>query len=321
LAIDLSKLRQEVDATGSDLTKPSSGGGDFAPPAEGPTRLRLVSYIETGVHKTMFKGAPKVKPRSELTFELSGPKHEPRKLDDGTLIPFRITVKEVVGTTARNGYIKLFNLLNTEGKAKNFLGLLIDGAWRGNVSHYKFKSHDGSDRVVAQLKKDGAYQISPVSFEDPESGELRTVSVPPAITEPRVFLWDYPDLEQWDSLYIDGTRDDGTSKNYIQEKIKSAENFVGSPIYNLLIESGRADEAEPIQGAADEDEEGDEKPAAQSLETAAPAPAPAPAKPAAAKPAAAAKAPAKPAAPKAKPVAAKPAAKPAAPEGDPLQGL
>lgn len=327
MAIDLSKLRGEVADTGKDLTKPSTGGGDFAPPAEGPTRLRLVSYIETGVHTTMFKGAPKTKPRSEMTFELSGPKHEPRKLDDGTLIPHRINVKEVVGTTARNGYIKLFNLLNTDGTAKNFLDVLLDGAWRANVSHFKFKGNDGTDRVVAQIKKDGAYTIQPVSFEDPETGEVRTVAVPPAITTPRVFLWDYPDLDQWDSLYIDGTRDDGTSKNYIQEKIKSAENFKGSPIYDLLIESGRADEVIPA-GKVEKDEDGED-----ADEAAAPGPAsltePAPVAPAkpAAKPAAAAKpakapaAPAKATKPAAKPA---PAAKPPAPpadDADPLAGV
>lgn len=312
MAIDLKKLRGEVAETGKDLTKPSSGGGDFAPPAEGPTRLRLVSYIETGIHTTDFQGKPKIKPRSELVFELSGPKHEPRKLDDGTLIPHRITVKEVVGTTARNGYIKLFNLLNVDGTAKNFIDLLVEGAWRGIVTHTK-KVYGGSERTFANLKKDGVYQIQPVSFEDPETGEVRTVAVPPAITEPRVFLWDYPDLDQWDSLYIDGTRDDGTSKNYLQEKIKSAENFVGSPIYSLLIESGREAETVPAAGAAAEDEpdeEDDDKPAASLTEPAAPE---APAK-AAAKPA---KAPA--AAGKAKP-AAKPAAAPVA-SGDPLQGL
>lgn len=327
MAIDLSKLRGEVGETGKDLTKPSTGGGDFAPPAEGPTRLRLVSYIETGVHTTMFKGAPKTKPRSELTFELSGPKHEPRKLDDGTLIPHRINVKEVVGTTARNGYIKLFNLLNTNGDAKNFLDVLLDGAWRANVSHFKFKGNDGTDRVVAQIKKDGAYTIQPVSFEDPETGEVRTVAVPPAITSPRVFLWDYPDLDQWDSLYIDGTRDDGTSKNYIQEKIKSAENFKGSPIYDLLIESGRAAETIPA-GKVEKDEDGED-----GEEGAGPGPAsltePGPQDPAAQPPktkppAAAGKAPAKPkAAPKAAPKAT-PAAKPqglSEPDADPLAGV
>lgn len=259
MALDISKLRGEVAETGKDLTKPTAIGEGFAPPAEGPTRLRLVSYIETGVHRTVFKGSPKIKPRCEVTFELSGPKHEPKVLESGEKIPFRITVKEVVGTTAKNGYIKLFNALNTDGTAKNFVDLLLDGAWRGIVSHFKFKGNDGQDRIVAQLKKDGAYQIMPVSFEDPETGEVRTVAVPPAITAPRVFLWDYADLDQWDSLFIDGTRDDGTSKNYIQEKIKSAENFVGSPIYNLLIEAGREAETVPAGKVEKDEEDGEDE--------------------------------------------------------------
>jgi len=309
LALDLKKIRGEVAATAADLTKPNAGGGDFEPPQEGPTRLRLVSYIETGVHTTKSAFGEKRKPRAELSFELSGPKHEPKKLDDGTLIPFRVNVKTIVGTHVKNGYIQLFNMMNTDGAAKNFVDMVLEYAWRGVVSHYKYKGRDGKDRVLAQLKDKGAFQIFDTTFSDPETGDTRKVSVPPAISTPRVFLWDYPDLDQWDSIKIEGVRDDGTSKNYIQEKIKSAENFVGSPIYNLLIEAGRADETVPAGKveAEDDDAEGDEgeKPAGLTEPAATQAP----------------KAPAKAAAkPKAPP---KPAAKadPAPADSDPLAGL
>lgn len=301
MAIDLKKIRGEVAATAPDLTKPSAGG-DFADriPAEGPTRLRLVSYIETGIHTTKWQGAPKRKPRAEIGFELSGPKHEPRKLDDGTVIPYRIAIKETIGTTPRNGYMKLFNILNAGfgGGAKNFVDMLMEGAWRGTVSHYKFKGNDGQERVIAQLKsKEAGIQIAATEFSDPETGELRKVSVAPAVSELRLFLWDYPDLEQWDSLKIEGTRDDGSSKNFIQDKIRAAENFVGSPIYNLLIESGRKDEAIPLKADAAEEEDetgapaGDAKPAGASLDegVAPETPAAKPATKAAAKPKAAPK--------------------------------
>lgn len=304
MALDLKKVRQEVGQTGKDLTKPSQGGGDFAPPDIGPTRLRLVAYIETGVHKTMFKGAPKIKPRAELTFELSGPKHPPKKLDDGTLIPFRITVKEVVGTTPKNGYIKLFNILNVDGDATNFVDLMMEKAWRGTVSHYTFKGQDGNDRTIAQLKKDGAYQIAPTAFEDPETGETRDVAVPPAVSEPRLFLWDNADLDQWDSLL-----------DFQKDKIRKAENFTGSPVYLALAEAGREaefalSERGAKEAAAEEDEpegEAEAKPGAASLTD--PEPEPVAKKPG--------KAPAGPA------KASKPAGNTkAAPKGaDPLQGL
>src|SRR5690606_31873471 len=68
----LSKVRQEVGNTGPDLTKPQTGGGggDYVPPAEGATRLRLTGYVETGIHTKRQGGQSKTKPRVELMFEL-----------------------------------------------------------------------------------------------------------------------------------------------------------------------------------------------------------------------------------------------------------
>lgn len=304
----LSKVRQELGTTGPDLTKPQQGGsgGDYAPPDVGPTRLRLVGYVETGIHTKVSAGIKKTKPRFEALFELSGPKHPPKKLDDGRLIPHRVRVKEVLSTHEKANAIKLFNLLNVDGDAKNFVDLMMVKAWRGTVSHYTFKGTGGKDRTIAQLRGKGqGYQIFPTTFEDPETGETRSVAVEPAISEPMVFLWDYADTEQWDSL-----------DKFTKETIKKAENFVGSPIYTALIEAGReadtvpAADEETEQAEAAEPDEAQAEEAAPPAPSPAPAPAPAPAKPAAkapAKPKAAAKAPAQ--------------ANPAAGSADPLQGL
>jgi len=50
----------------------------------------------------------------------------------------------------------------------------------------------------------------------------------------RLFLYDAPTKQDWDSLFVDGTWDDGKSKNKIQEKIRSALDFPGSPLESLL---------------------------------------------------------------------------------------
>lgn len=263
MALDLTKiqaLQQQVADTGTDLNNASSGGGDYVPPAEGAVRVRLVGYVELGVHTTSYKGAAKTKPRCELTFELSGPKHEPKILDDGRKVPHLIRITETIGTHEKNGYIKLFKLLNTDGQAKTFVDLL-GKAWLANITHRKFKRTDGSDGVVANLRPEGgAYTFRPTTYEDPETNEARTVKVAPALTPLRLFLWDYADTDQWDSIFVDGTFDDGTTKNKVQEKIKSAENFVGSPIYNVLIEAGRSDELGRAAktGPADDDAQGDD---------------------------------------------------------------
>jgi hypothetical protein len=255
LALDLSKLRQEVGQSGPDFTKPSAGGGDFDPPAIGPTRMRLVGYVETGVHTVNRGGQKKTQPRVELTFELSGPKHEPKKLDDGRVIPFRVKVKEMLSTSERANLVKLFNLMNLDGNAKNFLDMLVDKGWRGTISHYKFKTPQGQERVIPQLRGKGTgFQIFPVEFEDPETGELRRADPAPAVSEPMVFLWDYADVSQWDSL-----------NDFVKDTIRKAENFVGSPIYLALAEAGRTDEYAvsergTAQDAAEEEAEAAEVP-------------------------------------------------------------
>jgi hypothetical protein len=50
-----------------------------------------------------------------------------------------------------------------------------------------------------------------------------------------MFLWDYPSKEAWDSLFIEGTWDDGKSKNMLQELCMSATNFDGSPLQQMLM--------------------------------------------------------------------------------------
>ncbi len=240
-------------ASNRDLTKPQEGGG-AEPPAAGVCRLRLVGYIETGVHTSEYQGTAKTKPRCEITFELSGPKHEPKKSEDGTLRPHLQVIRETIGYHVKSNYMKIFSLLNNGGEATNYLDLL-DTAYIGNITHVERVKPDGTKKTFANLKKDGAYQIKPTVFEDAETGETRTVKVNPAVSPVRWFLWDAPTLEDFDALFVAGTYDDGGTKNKLQQAIVTAENFEGSPIQRLLLEAGREipvfDKTEPV---ADEDD-------------------------------------------------------------------
>lgn len=242
MALDLSKVKalaEQVAATGKDLNNAQSGGGDYEPPAEGACRVRLVGYVELGVHTEISRQyGKKTKPRCELTFELSGPKHQPKDID-GTLYPHRIVIRETIGYNEKNGYMKLFKLLNTDGTAKSFADL-IGQPFRATVVHRKYKGNDGKERIAPQLKNTTGYTFQPPTYEDPETNELKTVRVDPAISPIRALLWDYADLDQWDSIFIDGQYDDGGSKNKLQLKIVSAENFEGSPIHRALVEGKRA---------------------------------------------------------------------------------
>ena len=63
------------------------------------------------------------------------------------------------------------------------------------------------------------------------------VPVPERLSPRKVFLWNKPNKATWDSLFIDGTYEkDGetVSKNFLQDTIKKALNFEGSPIEEML---------------------------------------------------------------------------------------
>ena len=292
MTLDISKLKALADKiaeTGKDLNNAQSGGGDYEPPAEGATRVRLVSYVETGVHtETSRAFGSKTKPRCELTFELSGSKHAPKDID-GTLYPHRIVIRETIGYNEKNGFMKLFKLLNKDGTAKTFVDL-IGKPFLAVVVHRKYKGNDGKERVAPQLKNTSGYTFSPVTYEDPATEQLVTIKVAEAITPLRWFIWDHADLDQWDAIFIDGQYDDGGSKNKLQLKIVSAQNFEGSEIHRALIEGKRtipvptAKDSAPSGTGDDGGDDGDGGEGAAEAPAAPPAPPKAKGKPTPAKP-------------------------------------
>lgn len=233
--------------TGPDLNKQT--GGDYKPPEAGSTQLRFIEYVETGVHTTGKEGSTfgqKTKPRAQFGFELSGKKHEPKKLDDGRIIPHIIRFELVIGQGKKNDYSKLFKLMVQEYPGKKNFAQLLGEAFRGTVIHREWKTASGDARVSADLKNgDAGFTITGVTYEDPETNEVKKLKVAPPISDLRLFLWDLADTDQWDSIFIDGTFEDGNTKNKLQEKIKAAENFTGSAIYDALIEADRGDELAP----------------------------------------------------------------------------
>jgi hypothetical protein len=275
--IDFKALGAKAAAEGADQTKTTAGGGDYEPPAAGPCRLRFVAYIELGKQKGTFQGKPNVKEKVQLTFELSGPKHQPKVMDDGTKLPHRITITENLSLNEKARFKKLFGVLNYKGDAQHMVQLLGE-AYKGVVIHRTFKGKDGKDRTVAELfdKAAGAFTIAPPRYEEvhPEDGPTGNwlpLKVEPAITPLKAFMWQYADKEMWDSIFIEGEyperKDDAgkvtapaKSKNVLQNTIKQATNFVGSPIYVALAAAGASlDIPDAEQGMAlDEEEEGED---------------------------------------------------------------
>lgn len=243
----------------TNMNESQKGGGDYVPPAEGLCRLRFVAYIELGKHHD--EKYNKTRDKVMLTFELSGPKHEPKKMEDGTLIPHRISITETLSLNEKANFYKLFRAMNYDGTCTH-IAQLLGNEFLGTVVHNKSK--DGK-RTYANLRGDSGYTIRKPYVEDPETGEVRKIPAAPQVSETRCFLWDYADKDMWDSIFIDGeyeqeTNDAGEvtrparSKNVFQERIKSAVNFKGSPIEEILehgaLNLGDGNQEEPADDPA-----------------------------------------------------------------------
>ncbi|MDO3559429.1 hypothetical protein [Ralstonia pseudosolanacearum] len=227
------------------------GGGEYVPPAEGFTRLRFVAYVELGKTETEYQGQKKIVDEVQLVFELSGPRHEPKVLENGEKVPHRMTITVTKSLNEKAQFYKLFKMMNYKGTAK-IMAQLLGEDFTGKVYHKKFKRKDGTEGVAAQLKNPdtGVFDIRPPFVEDAESGESKRVNVAPAITPLKLFLWDMPSKDMWASIFIEGQYEErkndkgevvapARSKNRWQERIKAGINYAGSPIANLL--SGAVD--------------------------------------------------------------------------------
>lgn len=244
---DINAAVQQAAAKGPDMNKAQKGGGGaYVPPAEGLCRLRLIGYIEGGKQRHEFQGAVSYKDKVKLIFELSGPKHQPRKLDDGTLIPHRITVEETLSLSEKAHFYKIFTAMNYDKQATH-MAQMLGREFLGTVYHRTSKNGN----VYAQLKGPQGYSIRSPYYEDPATGETHHIEAAPLMSELRCFLWEFPSKEMWDSLFIEGqyearTDDAGNviaparSKNVLQEWIMAASNWQGSPMHDIL-ESGSLD--------------------------------------------------------------------------------
>lgn len=228
------------------------GGGDYTPPAEGIARARFVGYIETGIHeRNVGPGKPPVqKPQVKLIFELSGPNHQPKVLDDGTKLPHRITVDENYSLNEKANFYKLFRRMNWKGTATH-MSQLLGEAFLVTIKH-KVSGEGDKKRVYANIRDDAGYTVQPPRYVDPLSNQTVEVPVDPPISALRLFVWNAPTellKPMWDSLFIDGeyparTDDKGNvtaparTKNVLQEEIKAALNFKDSPIFQLLQTGG-----------------------------------------------------------------------------------
>lgn len=195
-------------------------------PRAGVHLARLVEYIEVGDQDSGQYGIKKNNMR--LGFELLS-KDDIFEHDGKKCSPvFRTFDIPASGSPKAKSY-KLFtriNYLQKEGITS--FAQLIGTPVLIKIVHKT--SAKGKER--AELDMDYS-TYAPVKM-DPITGDAEDVPVPEQINDSKVFLWAAPTTESWDTLYIDGTNDDGSSKNFIQNMIKGAENFSGSPLEKML---------------------------------------------------------------------------------------
>lgn len=246
---ELAALAAETD----DQTE-TTVGGDFERrvPQEGLTVGRLIEYIELGVHGNKpYQGKPK--PDSDqvrITFELlSEKKGNIYEVDvDGgkKKLTEKVTVKLAKKQGEKAGFKKLFEVMRYGRPEIKHMAQMLGHAFKISIEHNK--SADGKETYANIRDKDGNWHISAprIVKEDPIEGtkEIITLNVPEQLTPSKIFLFNHPNKETWDSLYIDGTRtvkeegkpDREESKNWLQETILSAKNYKGSPLDALLNE-------------------------------------------------------------------------------------
>lgn len=221
-------------------------------PPEGFTPARLISYVEIGKHYQEFEGKKKDKPdnMARLVFELLGDQHRTEyEVDGETRVRYnRITEEIPISQNAKAGFFKLFNkMANGNDNIKHMAQMVGSAKFVIEVKHTVSKKD--KTKKYCYLKYDGEWKIQSNFMTNPMTNEVMEIPVPEAHSDLQILLWDHVDKQQWDSIYIEGTRkktigkgDDAkeveVSKNFIQEKCLAAENFAGSPLEALLAGLG-----------------------------------------------------------------------------------
>lgn len=222
----LQQVQQLVDAGAIiDMNEVTTGGG-FKIWPEGNAIARLIWYIETGNHaqKDHKSGVMKAPaPQMKMAFAMFSPNYTQDDGSPGIIISYDTTISQSEKANAT----KIFKKMNWKGTAKHFSQFLTE-PFIINIKQRK----DATGKVVGSYVdlKEISAPVEPLSKQPYSCPEVSTDLL-------KLFMWDTPTKEMWDSLYIDGTRDDGSSKNWLQEQIMKATNFPGSPIEQLIFGS------------------------------------------------------------------------------------
>lgn len=235
----------KVAEANEDQTVTTEGGDyEYTPPVAGKTVGRMIEYIELGKQKQKpYQG--KAKPDAEkvrVTFELLSPTKNIKEIEvngEKKKVAEYITVTVAKKFSEKASYKKLVNKL-IYGRPITHIARCLGNAYIFNIIHNESEVN-GVKKVYANIQDDNGWLIEPPKVEDAITGEVKNVNVPEHMNPLKIFLWDNPTKETWDSLYIDGTREvkngdktEQVSKNWLQEMILGASDYPGSKLQLML---------------------------------------------------------------------------------------
>lgn len=215
------KLEQFKDliqgANLDDMTQVETGGG-FEYPVGGCV-ARLVEYVEHGTQaRKPYQGVARdPAPEFHLGFALYS---QGFCKDDGTPRIYR-TFGITMSRNDKSRSYQMFQQMNWTKKHTHFAQMLGDAIL---VSFVESQDKQGKTRAFLDLK----------SFLAPVDPVSRRPYDCPAATDDlfKLFLWDNPTKETWESIHID--KDD----NWMQDKCMQATNYPGSPLESMLLQIG-----------------------------------------------------------------------------------
>lgn len=230
--------------------------------------VRLVSYIELGMHKQPDYDKQK-KPDAEmvaLTFEFLGKRTT--DLDDAGKMTYamRKTVTLKKSFNDKAAFRKLFEKMRAgDSSIKNMAQMVGVGTWMMGVewtqnnkvlrnatevaeaeAAFKADSKNKSLKIWDNIRNGEGYMISPavIQIQDQETGEItgtRPVKVIPNFGPLALFTWNNPKPMFWDSIHIEGHWENEVegvkvkkSKNRWQDLCINATDYEGSALQGML---------------------------------------------------------------------------------------
>lgn len=210
---------------GEDMNEKQVGGGSKKLPP-GSYLGRIIEYTDLGLQPQEFQGKAK-DPAKEFRLGVALWGEGVSEPDGSPYIvrPFPVALSRY----EKSNCYRMFKALNyTQNPNIKHFAQFLGQAFIFRIEDYTNKAGKTSSIINWALTTAAIQPIGGQPYDVPQVADDLY----------RIFLWDHPSLVEWALLEIEGTNDDGKSKNFIQETIVGALDFPGSALETLLHTSG-----------------------------------------------------------------------------------